>query len=112
MIQSVEHSAVEGQDACKNCMDDIIMLISLYIVFCLISLARLFFSRFLGAPRGPSAHLKLRLLIISLFFITILLILLCFPPGMLPSYDHLWNECCAQGLKCLEEYTAVSLWKV
>lgn len=42
MIQSVEHSAAEEQDARKNYMDDIIMIISLYIVFCLISVARVF----------------------------------------------------------------------
>ena len=51
-------------------------------------------------------------LIISLFFNTILLVLFCFPPGTLSSYDQPWNKWYAQGLKCLKEYTAVSLWKV
>lgn len=40
---------VEKKDACKNCMDDIIMLISLYIIFRLISAVR-FFWALLGAP--------------------------------------------------------------
>lgn len=110
MIQSVKHSAVEELDACKNYMDDIIMLISLYILFCLISVVR-FFSRFLGSPRGPS-HRGSGPLIISLFFIMLLLTLFCFPPGTLSRYDHPWNVQYAQGLKCLGEYTAISLWKV
>lgn len=90
MIHSVEHSAVEEQHACKDCMDDIIMLISLYIVFCLIC-GEIFLS-LSGLSSGPSAHRELRPLIISLFFIMILLVLFCFPPGMLPSYDQPWNK--------------------
>lgn len=112
LMINVEHPAVEEQDACKNYMDDIIMLIiSLYILFCLISVLRVF-SHFLGSPRGLLLIWGLGPLIISLFFIMLLLTLVCFPPGTLPRYDHPWNKRYAQGLQCLEEYTALSLWKV